>query len=847
MKKIICLIVSVMMLAAMLMPVNAQETTVDSSISYERVKGLGLLGSDIADMSKLVTRGEFLELVSPMYFVWEEEPPSERGVIFSDVPAESKYFLPICVAYERKLISKGENPLFYPDEYITFEQASKIMLTILGYSEIASADGGYPAGYIKWAGLKGISDGVKTEAGGALTFENAIKIIDNTAHAEYLTKAGWGENTAYESNPNKTFLSEVLKIYEERTTITANPYTSLYQKTGCKPGTVKAGEAVYEAESSMYDYIGQAVRLYFKETESGEKRILYMYPDSNTKIYRVEGKDIVLSGNSIKYYDDSDKEKEVKIKDSTIFIYNNGMMAREDIPSLSLAEEILLINNDGDNSYDIVKISNYESKRISGLSASNYTVALADGTVKLDLKPEENRNISIIADGEEVDFSYLKLDDVLSVMESPYDDFKMYKIYVSRKSVDGVVEAKSDDKVWIDGEVYTLSETMQNEIVVESTGTFYIDYFGKIADTENSREMVYGYFYKVKKGTFGNVTAKIFSERSRWVEVEMAEKVNFNGTSSTPEQILSSTLLFETAGNPDSAKPQLVTYRVNDENKINELNTAVDFTNKKWSDEEKQAINDGTFRLSRKFTSNLTYRSTENTLGCEVYLTGNTFIFSLAGDYGEPINDDDISVVNSSVLVTNRNYSNIYCFDMNGVCEAKVLFICGSQKLYNNSEVFVVKGPIRMLGPDGTAHDGVAGYSQGALVNLMIADGQNVSLESGDVIQFTISNQGFAENIQKFYSCTDTVYQNKLTNGKYSHASFVNGKVQEINPETSRFLIEYEDDAVAYTFASTTSVYIYENNRTVSLKKGSTADIITGDNVFVRTNYGLAREIIIFR
>lgn len=847
MKRLICLIISVIMLTAMLVPVSAQETEINDYTVYNRVKGLGLLGGEVADMSKLVTRAEFLEMISPMYFTWEEEFSLERGVIFNDVPAESKYFLSTCAAYERKLISKGSDAMFYPDEYITYEQAFKIMLTLLGYGEIALADGGYPAGYIKWAGLKGIGKGVKTEAGGTLTFENVIKIIDNTAHAEYLLQVGWGENTAYESKRDKTFLSEVLKIYEERTLITANPYTSLYQKNGCKPGTVKAGEVAYKAEYSMYDYIGQTVRLYFKENKSGEKQIIYMYPDPNAKIYKVEGTDILLSGNYIKYYDESDKEKKVKINDSTIFIYNNGMMAREDIPSLSFAEEILLIDNNGDNSYDVAKISNYESMRISGLSASNYTVALANGTGMLDLKPEENRSISIIADGEEVDFSYLQLDDVLSVMESPYDDFKVYKIYVSRNSVNGVVEQKSEDKVWILGTEYTFSEEMKNEIFVNSTGTFYIDYFGKIIDAENSREMVYGYFCKVKKDDFGNVTAKIFSERSRWVEVEMAKKVKFNGISSTPEQVLSSTLLFEIAGDLESVKPQLVTYRVNEENKIRELNTAVDFTNNQWSDEEKEAIKDGTFRLSRKLGSNITYRSGENTLGCEVYLTGNTFVFLLAGNYGDEIDDNEISVVNQSALTTNRNYSNIYCFDMNGVCEAKVIFICGSQKLYNNTEVFVVKGPIRMLGPDGIEHNGVAGYIQGALVNIMIEEGQDVSLESGDVIQFTISNQGLAENIQKYYSCTDATYQNKLINGKYSHASFVNGKVQEINPKTSRFLVQYEDDAVAYTFSSTTSVYIYENNRTVSLKKGSTADMIAGDTVFVRTNYGLVREIIIFR
>lgn len=847
MKRLICLIISVIMLTAMLVPVSAQETEINDSTVYNRVKGLGLLGSEVADMSKLVTRAEFLEMISPMYFTWEEEFSSERGVIFNDVPAESKYFFSTCIAYERKLISKGADAMFYPDEYVTYEQALKIMLTLLGYSEVALADGGYPMGYIKWAGLKGIGDGVKTEAGGALTVENVIKIIDNTAHAEYLLQVGWGDNTTYESNHHKTFLSEVLKIYEERTLITANPYTSLYQKNGCKPGTVKAGEVAYKADDSMYDYIGETVTLYFKENEIGEKQILYMYSDTNTKIYKVEGTDILLSGNYIKYYDESDKEKKVKINDSTIFIYNNGMMAREDIPSLSFAEEILLIDNNGDNSYDVAKINNYESMRISGLSASNYTVALADGTRRLDLKPEENRSISIIADGEEVDFSYLQLDDVLSVMESPYDDFKLCKIYVSRNSVNGVVELKSEDTIGILGTEYTLSEAMKNEIFVNSTGTFYIDYFGRIVDAENSREMVYGYFYRVKKGSFGKVTAKIFSERSRWVEVELADKVKFNGIPSTPEQILSSTLLFETPGILESIKPQLVTYRVNAENKVRELNTAVDFTNNQWSDEEKEAIKDGTFRLSRKLGSNITYRSSENTFGCEVYLTGNTFVFLLAGNYGEEIDDNEISVVNQSALTTNRNYSNIYCFDMNGVCEAKVIFICGSQKPYNNTEVFVVKGPIKMLDPDGTKHNGVTGYIQGALVNIMIEEGQNVSLESGDVIQFTISNQGLAENIQKYYSCTDATYQNKLVNGKYSHASFVNGKVQEINPKTSRFLVQYEDDAVAYTFSSTTSVYIYEKNRTVSLKKGSTSDIITGDNVFVRTNYGLAKEIIIFR
>lgn len=71
-----------------------------------------------------------------------------------------------------------------PDDYITFNEAYKVLVTALGYGLFAEESGGYPFGYIIEAKNLGISDGIIYNANDHINFEVFAHLLFNTLHAK---------------------------------------------------------------------------------------------------------------------------------------------------------------------------------------------------------------------------------------------------------------------------------------------------------------------------------------------------------------------------------------------------------------------------------------------------------------------------------------------------------------------------------------------------------------------------------------------------------------------------------------------------------------------------------------
>ena len=121
-------------------------------------------------------------------------------------------------------------------------------------------------------------------------------------------------------------------------------------------------------------------------------------------------------------------------------------------------------------------------------------------------------------------------------------------------------------------------------VSVGKSATFYQDVFGRLVDMDNDVRIVYGYLTKMaREGAFGAVQCKIFTENDRFVTLAMSSKLKFNGNTGVDALTVAQTL-----GWQQEEYQQLITYRVNDEAEIIELNTAQSY--EPCSEEEEQAI-----------------------------------------------------------------------------------------------------------------------------------------------------------------------------------------------------------------------------------------------------------------
>lgn len=96
--------------------------------------------------------------------------------MFADVTADHPYYGVIAAAIDCNIISGDGNGSFRPEASITYSEAVKLVVSVLGYALRAEGLGGYPVGYLSVATTLGISNGVKADG---FDGKAAVKMLQN--------------------------------------------------------------------------------------------------------------------------------------------------------------------------------------------------------------------------------------------------------------------------------------------------------------------------------------------------------------------------------------------------------------------------------------------------------------------------------------------------------------------------------------------------------------------------------------------------------------------------------------------------------------------------------------------
>lgn len=123
---------------------------------------LGIINDNTLTDTSSVTRAQMATLARNLLPPEKIDPSfgyvDFSGNEFKDVPDDHWAIKVITALSKLHVINGVGNELYLPDQNITYQQAVKIMVCLLGYSEYAEQNGGYPQGYLKCAELLGISD-----------------------------------------------------------------------------------------------------------------------------------------------------------------------------------------------------------------------------------------------------------------------------------------------------------------------------------------------------------------------------------------------------------------------------------------------------------------------------------------------------------------------------------------------------------------------------------------------------------------------------------------------------------------------------------------------------------------
>lgn len=123
---------------------------------------------------------------------------------------------------------------------------------------------------------------------------------------------------------------------------------------------------------------------------------------------------------------------------------------------------------------------------------------------------------------------------------------------------------------------------------------------------------------------------------------------------------------------------------------------------------------------------------------------------------------------------------------------------------------------------------------------------ESKNLRKGDVIQFSINDDGEAENLVQQFKAEDGFTQKGIKGSAYSDTTILRGQILKINAAEREMVIDYGTRKGVFPITTRAKIYVYDpvhNRATV----GTAEDIAQGDYIFYTARYFDINTIVIFK
>lgn len=543
-------------------PTSVGATTTANEEVLKFLQDFGIYDPDAEiDLAEPVSRADFAKMASKLVYLGEPSEIVEDEIPFVDITNEEESYSAVQLLCKMGFVKGTDSTHFEPFSYIEPEHALIILVKIMGYDYLAQNKGSYFAA----AQDKKLLNRVGFSYSDKLTYAEAYNLIYNAFNADI---SDYNEiDGRPDGNKKETLLYKRHNIATVSGTISDDGMTSLYgessilkdeisvQYDGTNEITLKCSDA-FKA-----DALGKKADVYYKENaETGDYEVVSLCQIENrNNVVKINPSYIVKletetdGGYLYTYYideTDEDNELEASVSSEHKLIYNGKAYDSNLLPEGKTYIDLLkpelgvitLIDNDGDDYFDIVSVYDYETFVVGSVNPTDKIIysQTSVGQPKIDLSSKSLTYTLSDEKGESVSLSDFGEYAILSVAKSL--DGKMYDIKVSKKSITGTVSEKTTDKIVVSGGEFKIVYPKKNGQDVEylatagTTGTFYFDVFGNIAYVKSNSlsndDVIFGYVnvYGVdSKRLTDTLTIKMFTSRGIYKDYKLAQKVTIDG------------------------------------------------------------------------------------------------------------------------------------------------------------------------------------------------------------------------------------------------------------------------------------------------------------------------------
>lgn len=743
-KKIFCGILCLCALLSVPMTGFAKQTKFINTLGFFNRQGIIYENVDLPD--KTVTRENFA-----LYLARIACPGFDNNEVkryFTDVEKEGYSTKAINALTDNGIISVSSDGCFYPEREISGAEAAKMLVTMLGYGDIADMTGGFPNGYVKMAERIDILNVSKS----TLTVEAAADMIFSALCAD-MCSADMGNGSIKFDKSDKTAFDVYLNMQYGTGTVTSANGGSLFAEQAGENRIELDGESyIYNSSDDMADYIGDYVG--FVSTLDDDPEVIYLgdVPVRREKLVIAVSDICGITPSGVEYENERNAKKTVKLKE-TVILYNGSPLSENISETVSDLNEGNVVvkdrNNDGD--YDTVLINDYKNAVISHIDSEKGVIYnKLDSSKKYDLDSFET-SFLYNSQKELITAEEMSVGDVISVAESKNKE--SIRIYKYAEKITGTLKAVNNDDEYvfarIDDKEYRLDRSYSEYIgdkvksgyyKVGNDYSVYIDMLGNISYIELSGgNMRYGYLLKhryvndvedmlklsILTAEDGvkvfNAAEKIIIDKERYKQFDYAENVLNNAPC-------------------DSNGEMVIRFMCNDSGEVTEIDTAQINYGK---EDEKNSLS-GVY--DRKGGSHwVSSASNGMRLGVKAIVDSTTTVFYKPADITNPTYED-YWAKNGFVGVLDEIYTaDVYTADAGtGVAECVVYYYSKNDGTGIMSHVPMMVSKVRIgLDIDNEVCSFVEGYQGTSKVTYTIpGDVDTGSIREGDLIYVQKTKSG---------------------------------------------------------------------------------------------------------
>lgn len=803
MKRIIALILSSLLLLGSVLNVSSQSNEIVITETEEAVSLLKYIGiaEEDEDLSAQVSRAEFAEYVAKAI----KAASSSGKQYYYDVDIDLWAFDAISALTELGYFSGGENMSFRPNDIIRFTEATKVIVSMVGYGDLAKAKGGFPSGYLQVANRLGITKNINGEF---VTKQQVYVMLYRAMNTALYNPTVISEKgIEYAADEEETIFSVYHDIYYIEGTVNAVGVISLSSSVKLREGEAQVDEKILkvnEISQDMYDYLGMYIKGYFVETSIKNANLVAVFPyGKKNNVITIERKRIAqISDNNglytFRFYDEGDEIEKIEVPRGCIVVKNGVSITSNLFSEFDIEKgSYKFLDYNGDEEIDVLFISEYynltvglvENKEgMTYIETENNTEYYRgqigstrviydkfDASHAIDVTEESGKIIKFKdANGMLISINDIVVPEVLSVYKSK--DGNYVEICKGKGTVKGTVSSISypnEDivSVIINETEYEMdkdiTEKITDKLKIGFAGTFYLDAFGEIGfyAADKDANLLFGYLVSVDKKDKGfdeNVYLKIFSQNNVLDVYTCDEKVEIDGSRIKEYQ--------EAYGLLGGHTKQMIRFSA-DENKV------VTFVDTLYKDTAKEG--------EKSITETLPYGKYLNSAGRGAFsqtevMSADTIVFVVptddtidSGNFGEK----GFGIKKRNTLRGDVSYNVAsYRVDPRGAFEDAILMkLSGGFESITNTAPVMISEIKTGIDEDGNDIDIVTAYSgklptQYKTIDTSVLRGKNIS--KGDIVWFEQDLEG------KIVSVIDVLVDNgenltfKVENSKGENEKF---------------------------------------------------------------------------